>query len=86
MPPHVQADDPRAGALQPVPDVNAPRHLNRDGKGPGRRSVLLAAVLTLSAAVPDLEPHLKRASEASDAPAAAFEEWLTRRTATPPPG
>ncbi|MEW1812866.1 polysaccharide deacetylase family protein [Pseudarthrobacter phenanthrenivorans] len=68
MTPHVQADDPRAGALQPVPDVNAPRHLNRDGKGPGRRSVLLAAVLTLSAAVPDLEPHLKRASEASDAP------------------
>ncbi|KIC67140.1 polysaccharide deacetylase [Pseudarthrobacter phenanthrenivorans] len=42
--------------------------MNRDGKGPGRRSVLLAAVLTLSAAVPDLEPHLKRASEASDAP------------------
>lgn len=74
MTPHVQADNPRAGALQPVPDVNAPRHLNRDGKGPGRRTVLLAAVLTLSAAVPDLEPHLKRASEASDAPGGPADE------------
>lgn len=38
-------------------EPNAPRHLGQDGKGPGRRAVLLAAVLTLSAAVPDLQPH-----------------------------
>ena len=38
-------------------EPNAPRHLGQDGKGPGRRAVLLAAMLTLSAAVPDLQPH-----------------------------
>ncbi|MHC6595049.1 polysaccharide deacetylase family protein [Arthrobacter sp. C152] len=31
--------------------------MRQDGKGPGRRAVLLAAVMTLSAAVPDLEPQ-----------------------------
>ncbi|NUP58111.1 MAG: polysaccharide deacetylase family protein [Pseudarthrobacter sp.] len=34
--------------------------MRRDGKGPGRRAVLLAAVMTLSAAVPDLEPQQAR--------------------------
>lgn len=49
-------------------EPNAPRHLSQDGKGPGRRTVLLAAVLTLSAAVPDLQPHAKQRSEAHDMP------------------
>lgn len=49
-------------------EPNAPRHLSQDGKGPGRRTVLLAAVLTLSAAVPDLQPQAKRTSEAQDMP------------------
>ncbi|UKA67477.1 polysaccharide deacetylase family protein [Arthrobacter sp. FW306-05-C] len=40
-------------------EPNAPRHLGQDGKGPGRRTVLLAAVLTLSAAVPDLQSRSK---------------------------
>ena len=39
------------------------RHMSQDGKGPGRRTVLLAAVLTLSAAVPDLEPDRKRLAD-----------------------
>ena len=43
-------------------ELNAPRHLSQDGKGPGRRAVLLAAVLTLSSAVPDLQPHSRPAS------------------------
>jgi len=43
-------------------EPNAPRHLGQDGKGPGRRAVLLAAVLTLSSAVPDLQPHPKQAA------------------------
>lgn len=47
-------------------EPHVPRHLSQDGKGPGRRAVLLAAVLTLSAAVPDLEPRLKNAPEAPD--------------------
>ncbi|HSU48562.1 MAG TPA: polysaccharide deacetylase family protein [Arthrobacter sp.] len=66
MTPRIQADDPRASAGQPVPGSNAPRHLSQDGKGPGRRTVLLAAVLTLSAAVPDLQPHSLHSSEAQD--------------------
>lgn len=41
------------------------RHMSQDGKGPGRRTVLLAAVLTLSAAVPDLQPDRKRLADAS---------------------
>lgn len=49
-------------------DPHVPRHLSQDGKGPGRRAVLLAAVLTLSAAVPDLQPHDKYASKAPDMP------------------
>ncbi|GGH97199.1 polysaccharide deacetylase family protein [Arthrobacter liuii] len=47
-------------------EPNAPRHLSQDGKGPGRRTVLLAAVLTLSAAVPDLQPHSKHVPEAQE--------------------
>lgn len=50
--------------------------MNQDGKGPGRRTILLAAVLTLSAAVPDLQPARKplfdaagTAAEPSDVPA-----------------
>ena len=41
------------------------RHMSQDGKGPGRRTVLLAAVLTLSAAVPDLQPDRRRLADAS---------------------
>src|SRR3982751_657204 len=69
MTPRFQADNPRARAGQSVPAANAPRHLSQDGKGPGRRTVLLAAVLTLSAAVPDLQPHSLHSSEAQDVPA-----------------
>ena len=49
-------------------EPNAPRHLGQDGKGPGRRAVLLAAVLTLSAAVPDLQPHPKHEAEPQGTP------------------
>ncbi|MDQ0770586.1 peptidoglycan/xylan/chitin deacetylase (PgdA/CDA1 family) [Pseudarthrobacter defluvii] len=41
-------------------EPNSPPHLGQDGKGPGRRAVLVAAVLTLSAAVPELPPHSKQ--------------------------
>lgn len=49
-------------------EPHVPRHLSQDGKGPGRRAVLLAAVLTLSAAVPDLQPHQRQASREPDMP------------------
>ncbi|WP_457948370.1 polysaccharide deacetylase family protein [Pseudarthrobacter sp. alpha12b] len=49
-------------------EPHVPRHLSQDGKGPGRRAVLLAAVLTLSAAVPDLQPDNRHASSAPDVP------------------
>ncbi|WAJ33551.1 polysaccharide deacetylase family protein [Arthrobacter sp. FX8] len=45
---------------------HAPRHMNQDGKGPARRTILLAAVLTLSAAVPDLQPQPGHPSAAQD--------------------
>ncbi|MFD2361167.1 MULTISPECIES: polysaccharide deacetylase family protein [unclassified Arthrobacter] len=47
---------------------STPRHMRRDGKGPGRRAVLLAAVMTLSAAVPDLEPQRNRQRDEAGAP------------------
>lgn len=50
-------------------EPHVPRHLSQDGKGPGRRAVLLAAVLTMSAAVPDLQPHPKHQVRGSDMPA-----------------
>ena len=50
-------------------EPHVPRHLSRDGNGPGRRVVLLAAVLTMSAAVPDLQPRLKHTSKAPETPA-----------------
>ena len=63
MTPRFQAAVRRPDAEPPAPG-NAPRHLGQDGKGPGRRAVLLAAVLTLSSAVPDLEPHPQHGPEA----------------------
>lgn len=42
--------------------------MRRDGKGPGRRAVLLGAVMTLSAAVPDLEPQRNRQRDGAGAP------------------
>ena len=45
-----------------------PRHMKRDGKGPGRRAILLAAVMTMSAAVPDLEPQRNRSATGGAAP------------------
>lgn len=69
MTPRFEAADPRAPTASPASDPNAPRHLSQDGKGPGRRAVLLAAVLTLSAAVPDLQPHPTHPSDAEDSTA-----------------
>ena len=50
-------------------EPQVPRHLSQDGKGPGRRAVLLAAVLTMSAAVPSLQPDQKQKATSSDLPA-----------------
>lgn len=52
-------------------EPNAPRHLSKDGKGPARRTFLLGAVLTLSAAVPDLPPEPQHPSAARDTSAEA---------------
>lgn len=62
--PYVRRRRGPAGILGVEP--NAPRHLSQDGKGPARRTILLAAVLTLSAAVPDLRQRSERCSAAQD--------------------
>lgn len=50
-------------------ELHVPRHLSRAGNGPGRRAVLLAAVLAVSAAMPDRQQPPRPAAQGPDLPA-----------------